>query len=154
MTCIAVSVKHLCIASDTRCSSDGAMVNVSKVRPVGKGLVGAAGDWSDVLHFWDLVEKTGKYKDGQLTDGSELEGIELSHEGIYLYGPDGTRYAIKDTFYAIGSGGPYAMGAMAMGATPTEAVAIAARFDPGTGGAIETFELKPRRVRSGRASSK
>lgn len=130
------------------------MVNVSKVRQIGKGLVGAAGDWADVLHFWDLVEQTGKYREGQLHDNSELEAIELGHDCIYLYGPDGTRYAIKDDFYAIGSGGPYAMGAMAMGATPAEAVAIAARFDPGTGGAIETFELKPRRARSARTISK
>lgn len=142
MTCVAVSLKHRCVASDTRCSSDGAMVNVNKVRPVGKGFAGAAGDWGDVLHFWDLVEKTGNYKEGQLHDNSELEAIELQPDGIYLYGPSGARYRIKDEFYAIGSGGPYAMGAMAMGATPEEAVAIASRFDPGTGGEVEVFNLK------------
>jgi ATP-dependent protease HslVU (ClpYQ) peptidase subunit len=121
------------------------MVNVRKVRAVGKGFVGAAGDWGDVLHFWDLIEKTGNYKDGQLHDNSELEAIELQPDCIYLYGPSGARYAITDEFYAIGSGGPYAMGAMAMGATPEEAVAIASRFDPGTGGDVETFVLKAAR---------
>lgn len=152
MTCVAASIKHRRLASDTRCSADNTMVNVSKVRAVGQGFIGAAGDWSDVLHFWHLVEKTGKYRDGALHDNSQLEAIELHPTGIYLYGPNGQRYAIKDEFFAIGSGGAYAIGAMAMGATPEEAVAIAAKFDPGTGGEVEAFELKA--SRNGRTAPK
>lgn len=117
------------------------MFSVGKVRTVGRGLVGAAGAWSDVLKFWDLVEKR-KRKDAGLHDNSELEAIELHPTGLYLYEASGVRYPIKDQFYAVGSGAPYALGAMAMGASPEEAVAIAARFDPNTGGEVEVLKLK------------
>lgn len=143
MTCVAVSIKHGCIASDSRCSTDNAMFSVNKVRPVGQGLIGAAGTWSDVLKFWDFLDKKKSAKDAVgLHDNSELEAIELHPDGIFLYEPNGARYHIKDGFYAVGSGGPYAMGAMAMGASPEEAVAIAARFDPNTGGEVEVLKLK------------
>lgn len=117
------------------------MVSVNKIRRHRQAIIGAAGDWSDVLKFWDSLGKRKK-KDQGLNDNSEFEGIELHASGIYLYDASGARYAIKDQFYAIGSGGPYAMGAMAMGATPEEAVAVAARFDPNTGGEIEALTLR------------
>lgn len=123
------------------------MFSVGKVRAVGTGLVGAAGSWTDVLKFWEVVLKR-KRKDGILHDNSELEAIELHPTGIYLYEANGARYPIKDQFYAVGSGAPYALGAMAMGASPEEAVAIAARFDPNTGGELEVFNLKVRNVGS------
>lgn len=118
------------------------MVSVSKIRRHQRGIVGAAGDWSDVLKFWDDLGSRRKKKEGGLHDHSEFEGIELHPSGIYLYDAAGKRYPIKDEYFAIGSGGPYAMGAMAMGATPEEAVAIAARFDPGTGGEVEVMHLR------------
>lgn len=146
MTCVVASIKHGCIASDTRCSSDNAMVSVNKIRRIGRSLIGAAGDWTDVLKFWDMIEKKKK-KDTGLNENSELEAIELSAGGIYLYEANGVRYLVKDEYFAIGSGGPYAMGAMAMGATPEEAVAIAARFDPNTGGAVEVMQLRVANVK-------
>ena len=117
------------------------MCEVVKAKIVGKGIVGAAGDWDDVLKFWEVLQ--GKpVKDAGLGGDAELEGIELHPDGIFLYTASGKRFAIRDQFYAIGSGGPYAIGAMAMGATPAEAVALASQFDPATGGKIETHQLK------------
>lgn len=151
MTCIAVSVKHGVLASDTRCSADGVMFGVTKFRRVGKGVVGAAGDWDDILRFWELIEgKTKTAKESGLNDDSELEAIELHPEGIFLYAASGKRYLIKDDFFAIGSGAPYAIGAMAMGASPKEAVALASRFDPATGGEIEVIPMKAANARSNR----
>lgn len=141
MTCVAVSKKHGCVAADMRCSSDNAMVSVHKIKRHQRSIIGAAGDWADVLKFWNQLGKRKK-KDSGLHDNSEFEGIELHPAGIFLYDAAGTRYQINDEYFAIGSGGPYAMGAMAMGATPEEAVAIAARFDPGTGGEVEVMHLK------------
>lgn len=117
------------------------MVSVSKIRRVGRSIIGAAGAWTDVLKFWDMIERKKK-KDIGLNDNSELEAIELHPSGIFLYNANGSRYLVKDEFLAIGSGGAYAMGAMALGATPMEAVAIAARFDPNTGGTIEVMQLE------------
>lgn len=42
---------------------------------------------------------------------------------------------------AFGSGRKYAMGAMAMGANATEAVKIAIKLDPGSGGAVQVVDL-------------
>lgn len=42
---------------------------------------------------------------------------------------------------AVGSGAPYALTAMFMGATATEAVEVAKRFDPGTDGRVVTHRL-------------
>lgn len=141
MTCIVASIQHSVIVADTRCSDDSSMFRVTKIRKIRSGLVGCAGGWSEILHFWDKLGGK-RVKDGVLHDQADFCGIELSQDGIHLYDPAGRRYAIKDQFYAIGSGGPYALGAMAMGASPEEAVAIASRFDPGTGSEIEVLQLK------------
>lgn len=142
-------MKHGVLASDTRCSADGVMFGVTKFRRVGKGIVGAAGDWDDILRFWELIEGKSAKESG-LNDDSELEAIELHPEGIFLYAASGKRYRIKDEFFAIGSGAPYAIGAMAMGASPKEAVALASRFDPATGGEIEVIPLKVVNARTNR----
>lgn len=141
MTCIVASVPHRVIVSDTRCSDDNSMVRVSKIRQIKTSLIGCAGGWSEILYFWDKLGGK-KVKDGVLHDQAEFCGIELARDVIYMYDPSGRRYPIKDQFFAIGSGGPYALGAMAMGASPEEAVAIASRFDPATGPEIEVLQLK------------
>ncbi|EEF1427335.1 peptidase HslV family protein [Salmonella phage ZCSE9] len=42
---------------------------------------------------------------------------------------------------AVGSGAPYALTAMFLGTTATEAVEVAKRFDPGTDGSVITHRL-------------
>lgn len=49
-------------------------------------------------------------------------------------------YEVAKSF-AIGSGAKYAMAAMACGKTPAEAVRVAAKFDPFTGGAVRSFAV-------------
>ena len=48
---------------------------------------------------------------------------------------------IGHPFWADGSGGDIAKGAMAAGATAREAVEIACRFETGWGGRIQTLKL-------------
>lgn len=63
-------------------------------------------------------------------DGS----VFLFEDGPYPSGP-----ITCDAFYAIGSGSDFALGAMAMGATAQEAVGVAIRFDPNSGGTVATL---------------
>ena len=49
---------------------------------------------------------------------------------------------VFDKFRAWGSGRDYAMGAMAMGATATEAVTVASRFCITCGGGVDSFEWR------------
>ncbi|EBK7055161.1 hypothetical protein DSA51_23655 [Salmonella enterica] len=48
---------------------------------------------------------------------------------------------IADHTAAVGTGAPYALTAMFLGATATEAVDVAKRFDPGTDGRVITHRL-------------
>lgn len=53
-------------------------------------------------------------------------------------------------FYADGSGGEYAMGAMAMGANARQAVQVACRFDLASGDGIDTLTLRTKGTGRGR----
>jgi ATP-dependent protease HslVU (ClpYQ) peptidase subunit len=52
------------------------------------------------------------------------------------------RQVVEDPFMAWGSGRDFALGAMAMGATAREAVAVACRFNVYCGNGIDAFDLK------------
>ena len=61
---------------------------------------------------------------------------------VYFIDCNGLAEDITGVPWAIGSGREYAIGAMAQGADAEQAVAIAARFDPYTGGAIKTVPIE------------
>lgn len=145
MTTIAVSMKHREIAADSRCSDDGFSFMVTKLRTFENVARAAAGDWNNCLKFHEAIE-TGQDVD----DDWDIDVIELRPEGIFVY--EGKIPAkIKNGYYAIGSGSAYAIAAMRLGLSPKEAVALAAEFDPATGGEIEVWklpdEVKPKRRR-------
>ena len=50
--------------------------------------------------------------------------------------------SINEPFYAIGSGGSYALGALHSGKTPREAVLVASKCDAGTGMGVKSFTFK------------
>lgn len=47
----------------------------------------------------------------------------------------------RDGLYAVGSGAPYAMGALAVGASPEAAIEIAGEYDIGTSGEVLVHEI-------------
>jgi len=136
MTTVAASMKFKEIAADSKCSDDSSHYQVSKLRFGEDYARGAAGDWDKCIRFHELADKGG-----EADDDLDIEAIELRPDGIYVYEGILTAVRIKNEFYAIGSGAPYAMAAMRLGLSPKEAVAIAAEFDPGTGGEIDVWRL-------------
>jgi ATP-dependent protease HslVU (ClpYQ) peptidase subunit len=71
----------------------------------------------------------------------DSSGIVLNPDGtVTFYGSCGFPYP-RALPAADGSGGHIAVGAMEAGATPQEAVTIAARRDPHTGGKITVMKL-------------
>lgn len=63
----------------------------------------------------------------------EADGtLYLAEDSVHMAGP------IRPTFYAIGTGSKYALGAMACGASAAQAVQAAIRFDPHCGGEVRT----------------
>lgn len=149
MTTVAASLKHRQIAADSKCSDDGYHYQVSKLRIFeDKALArAAAGNWDNCLKFHEAMELGN-----EIDEDLDLEVIELRADGIYVY--EGKIPAkIKNDYYAIGSGSAYAIAAMRLGLTPAEAVALAAEFDPATGGQIDVWSL-PENVKKPRARKK
>ena len=63
--------------------------------------------------------------------------LSAIHGRIFEIETDGTVLVRQDGTYGIGTGAPYAIGALAAGATPREAMQIAFRNDIYTGGDIQ-----------------
>lgn len=137
MTTVAASLDFMEIAADSYCSGDDVHYLVEKLRQGKNSFYGAAGDWDKILKFYDTLENQG-----ELDSDCDIEVLELRHDGLWVYEGTIIPARIKNRFYAIGSGSAYAIAAMHLGKSPKEAVAIAALFDPGTGGPIDILKLE------------
>lgn len=143
MTTVAACFSKRQIAADSMCSGDSDHYLVEKLR-IGKASVfGAAGDWEQILKFYQAVEKGG-----ELDSECDIDVLELRDDGIYVYSSCIIPSKIKNDFYAVGSGSAYAIAAMHLGKTPAEAVAIAAIYDPATRGPIDIVDLPKRKARA------
>lgn len=117
-----------------------------------------AGSASNLAQFrlWTLgkakkpvIEKPEKEDD----DATKLEVIQVRKDGIYLWINDAIPEFVNSPFFAVGSGGGYAMGALSKGATPQEALEIAAKWDSATRGpfhALSFADLLQNRKRRGK----
>lgn len=105
---------------------------------------GGSGDLDGVMCFrrwlntadavlWKNFPKTCEkaIEEGNLDIFAVLEGGHLLH-----FGPSGFPTTMASEIQAFGSGSAYAMGAMLAGATAREAVTIACRLDPDSGGVV------------------
>jgi hypothetical protein len=143
MTTVAACFSKRQIAADSMCSGEGEHYLVQKLRYGKTSIFGAAGDWDEILKFYQAMEK-----DGELDSECDIDVLELRDDGIYVYSSCVIPAKIKNDFFAIGSGSAYAIAAMHLGKTPAEAVAIAALYDPGTRGPIDVAELPKKRSRA------
>lgn len=101
------------------------------------GLCGDTDSFADVISF--LQNPTEHKKAPSLKNG---EALVLSGDGkIWTFKNAGNWMRVAQDFYAIGSGSHLAMGAMAAGATPVEAVKHASKHDPNTGMGVTKFNI-------------
>lgn len=139
MTTIATDGKSM--AGDGQRDHRGTVTNLNaeKIRRLPDGrLVGTSGDVAFGEMFVEWLENGGdrpEYKG----DGGFTALILMPCGELMLAGQDCHPCTINAP-YAIGSGMDLAIGAMAAGASPAEAVEIAAAFDPHTGGVIASFD--------------
>ena len=136
MTTVAASLVHQEIAADSMCSGEGGFYSVCKLRQWKDGVAGAAGDWVQILKFFNSIEHGG-----DLDSDCDIECMELRADGIWIYESTIIPARIKEPFYAIGTGSAYALAAMHLGKSPREAVEIAALFDPATRGPIDVMRI-------------
>lgn len=145
MTTIAFSGKIM--ASDTQLSSDDAhWTNCDKIKKVKGWLIGAAGGWDTTEAFmnrFDPINVKNKHIALLPEKDKEFEALMVSPKGQIFYVEDGGSIGPLRTkgFIAIGSGAKVAMAAMEMGASATEAIRIAMKYDVYTGGRIRKIKL-------------
>lgn len=138
MTTVAWDGKTL--AADRRMASWQDTCKLFKLKD-GRVLAGAG--FMDELHevaAW--LDGGGDERDKPVTADGDNATDYLLLDGAKLYWltcPYLRPIEVRDDMAAIGSGFKYALGAMQAGKTAAEAVAIAARFDPNTGGGIDVY---------------
>lgn len=133
------------LAGDRQGTIDGTPYPITKVAKVknklGTFLVGFCGDIGDGQAFIEYVkrgfEKEPKY------DG--FTGIVIARDGaVHLYG-DANVCVFRPEYFTVGSGGAFARGAMAFGASAIEAVLVATDLDPATGLGVDSVSFSKTR---------
>lgn len=123
------------IHADTKCSFT-VPFKVKKHVRVGGSIFAGAGDLEELEMFFEW-----RRGGSSPTIESELDVLEVCSEGIFIWGKKLIRLAVLNEVYAVGSGSHYAMGAMAAGATPKQALSIAATYDSQTAAPFEFVKL-------------
>lgn len=129
------------IACDTRVSSSNGGVypaRITKIHRVDDRFIGHCGDlWQGHMYLRYLID--GKPPEKKLKD---FNAIILDKDGT-IYHVDPTLNELELTGpFAIGSGMDCALGAMAAGATPAEAVMIASRYDIYTASEVLVYHVR------------
>jgi len=126
------------MACDSQASDDCTRSSVVKTWTIKGTIVGVAGDYALAHAFVHWMKKGSEGKPPPLEDVSVLW---LKPDGLWLFDSSASPYKLRDKFAAIGSGAQAALGAMHAGTTPRQAVAIAKRIDPNTGGRVYVKKL-------------
>lgn len=148
MTTVVVDARTRTMAADTQMA-----YHCAHVTKVWKVLNPLDGD------FW-LMGVSGKLNQGlafrdwwTAPTAAEVEAPDMEGTHVLLLGPrgdiamyaDGTMpVVVEEKFMSIGSGSDYAMGALAAGATPAQAVKIASRYDQSTNNKVKVLKLEKR----------
>jgi ATP-dependent protease HslVU (ClpYQ) peptidase subunit len=128
--------------------SKGTWYPAFKVRRIKGAVIGAAGHSGDCVRFMDWAEagypekKRPKFEEEPGSDDA-VQLLVVDAHGIHLMdtGDPYPELVAKD-FYAIGSGGKGAMGALCAGKTLLEAMEIAQAIDPYTRPPFDILKLK------------
>lgn len=146
MTCIAWDSKSL--AADRKMTG-GQVQNVSKItRLPGGALLAGCGYYDHLVEVGMWLQNGGHEADkpnlSHEDDQSTFLLIEKNAKAYWLTWPWLRSVEIAEPFIAFGSGGDYAMGAMAMGAGAKRAVSIACQLDPNCGKGIDVVRVRPK----------
>jgi ATP-dependent protease HslVU (ClpYQ) peptidase subunit len=145
MTCIAY--RKGVLAADTQITcGDGRKIRASKIQALPDGSYFAcAGDSKAIVRISRWIHRGMPTKGRPRCSEDTFDVIMVRQDGTLLTANDALDFeALSEPFYAIGSGGAYAMGAMARGATAIQAVKIAARFDTNTSGPVDSVVIRER----------
>ncbi len=112
------------------------------------GIAGASRFANCIFDWWRAVEADEFINVGDWHRATTLVAEEvvmlLAHrtQGLFRLDFTGRATRLHDNYSSLGTGAPFALGAMAMNATATEALKVAMKFDLYTGGSIDTVKYK------------
>jgi ATP-dependent protease HslVU (ClpYQ) peptidase subunit len=93
--------------------------------------------------FRQLLADHGRLGSQDGRDAAACDILVVVRGQVFNVDDDFTVVSRSDGLYVVGSGFPFATGALSAGATALEAVRIAAIHDAGTGGTIRTMLVGP-----------
>lgn len=117
---------------------DDTVCSVRKIFRTSVGIVGCSGVASVGPQFVSWLDggQRGPIPDMEGSDALLIDGVS-----IWCFSGSVSPIELLDPFTAIGCGAMAALGAMYAGQTPKQAVKIAAKINPHTGGAIRTLSI-------------
>ena len=158
MTTIIYDAKNKQMLGDGRISQ-GTQVTKDdfvKVHNINGILVGAAGVVTHMLKFFEYFEQNTTAEIFQqetmglvnivfpeTPNEDQFEALVAYPSGeLFLFEGNSSILLGQDVSFAIGSGGPYALGALESGAAGDEAMRVATKFDTMSGGEITIVQLE------------
>jgi hypothetical protein len=112
-------------------------------------IIATAGESSPALIFVDWYGSGKPVPDLLLYLGGDFTCLILTPKGLFEADVYCRPDQINEPFYAVGSGSKEALAAMHCGKSAIDAVRIAARIDPYTGGKIISDSLIPKETKRG-----
>jgi ATP-dependent protease HslVU (ClpYQ) peptidase subunit len=140
VTTIFACEKAGVMVTDSRCTSDGIWLPMTKVHRVGQELVGIAGNVKDGLAWLKWYRGGAK---GARPKLESFSALVLRNDGLYSFESDGLEMKVERGFHGIGSGGACAIAAFMAGVDAERAVHIACAIDTASGGDVIVHRLKP-----------
>lgn len=134
MTTIACTPRHM--ASDSLLLDD-TIAHTRKMWRCNGGILGAAGSGGVGYRLAMYLNGTGK-----APQMDEEAALWIDGKAIWLFDESVHPYPISDPFAALGTGTMAALAAMHLGQTPRQAVKVASKVDPNTGGKINWMTQK------------
>jgi hypothetical protein len=117
-------------------------------------IIATAGESSPSLLFVDWYGSGKPIPEMLVHHGGDFACLILTPKGLFEVDKMCRPEQVMDSFYAIGSGAKAALAAMHCGKSAVEAVRIAARIDPYTGGRIVHDSLQPKGALDASAKSR
>lgn len=164
MTTIIYDAKNKLMLGDGRISQGNQITkdDFVKVHNINGIQVGAAGVVTHMLKFFDFFEKNTTAEIFQqetmglvniqfpeVPTDDQFEALVAYPSGeVFLFEGNSSIFLGENVSFAIGSGSPYALGALEVGADGKEAMRVATKFDTMSGGEITTvsFEEEPQQI--------
>lgn len=157
MTTIVFDAKNKQMLGDGRISQGSQITkdDFVKVHNINGILVGAAGVVTHMLKFFEYFDKNTTAEIFQqetmglvnivfpeTPNEDQFEALVAYPSGeLFLFEGNSSILLGQDVSFAIGSGGPYALGALESGADGKEAMRVATKFDTMSGGEVVVVEF-------------